>query len=162
MENKLKKIESFQVDHTKMCRGIFVSRKDYVNGNCVTTFDIRMKVPNKEPVLDVPALHAFEHLGATYLRSDSELSEKTIYFGPMGCRTGFYLILKGDLSSSDVVEIISDLYKFAGEFSGEIPGQSTVECGNYLDMNLNMANYECKKFYEEVLLNLEDKNLNYP
>ncbi len=162
MGDDLKQIESFQVDHNKLLRGVYVSRNDYVEGNCVTTFDIRMKIPNKGPVLDVPALHCFEHLGATFLRSNKEYSEKTVYFGPIGCRTGFYLILKGDLPSSDNLPIILDLFKFAADFEGDVPGQSAKECGNYLDMNLPMAKFECKKFNDETLDGISENQLNYP
>ena len=152
----------FQVDHIKLNRGIYVSRLDKVNGNYLTSFDIRMKLPNREPVINIAELHTMEHLGATFLRNHSIWKDEIIYFGPMGCRTGFYLILKGKLESRDVVDIIKETYKFMSEFEGDIPGATAIECGNYLDQNLPMAKYEAKKYLEETLNNLEKENLNYP
>ena len=158
----MERIASFQVDHIRLNRGIYVSRIDEINGNYLTSFDIRMKLPNREPVINIAELHTMEHLGATFLRNHSIWKEKIVYFGPMGCRTGFYLILKGKLESKDIVELIKELYKFMAEFKGNIPGATAIECGNYLDQNLPMANYEAKKYLEETLQNLEEKNLNYP
>ena len=158
----MERIASFQVDHIRLNRGIYVSRIDEINGNYLTSFDIRMKLPNREPVINIAELHTMEHLGATFLRNHSVWKEKIVYFGPMGCRTGFYLILKGKLESKDIVELIKELYKFMAEFKGNIPGATAIECGNYLDQNLPMANYEAKKYLEETLQNLEEKNLNYP
>ncbi len=158
----MKKIESFQVNHLNLIRGIYVSRKDFVNENALTTFDIRMKEPNKEPVINTAELHAMEHLGATFLRNHSVYDKLTVYFGPMGCRTGMYVIFKGDLKSHDVVEIIKEMFLFIKNYEGEIPGSDAASCGNYLDMNLPMAVYEASKFYEEILCNLKDENLNYP
>ncbi|WMJ75752.1 MULTISPECIES: S-ribosylhomocysteine lyase [unclassified Sedimentibacter] len=157
----MKKIESFQVNHLKLKRGIYVSRKDAVNDSAVTTFDIRMKEPNNEPVINTAELHAIEHLGATFLRNHAVYDKQTVYFGPMGCRTGFYVIFKGDLKSIDVVDIIKEMFKFIKDYEGEIPGADARSCGNYLDMNLPMAKYEASKFYNEVLLNLRDENLIY-
>ena len=158
----MERIASFQVDHIRLNRGIYVSRIDEINGNYLTSFDIRMKLPNREPVINIAELHTMEHLGATFLRNHSVLKEKIVYFGPMGCRTGFYLILKGKLESKDIVELMKELYKFMAEFKGDIPGATAIECGNYLDQNLPMANYEAKKYLEETLQNLGEENLNYP
>lgn len=158
----MKKIASFTVNHIDLLRGIYVSRKDYCGDECITTFDIRMKEPNREPVINNAELHAMEHLGATYLRNDPKISEKTVYFGPMGCRTGYYLLLKGDLTSKEVVPLITDLFTFMANYTGEIPGAAARDCGNYLDLNLSMANYESKKFLEEVLNGITDQNLIYP
>ena len=158
----MERIASFQVDHIRLNRGIYVSRIDEINGNYLTSFDIRMKLPNREPVINIAELHTMEHLGATFLRNHSIWKEKIVYFGPMGCRTGFYLILKGKLESKDIVELIKELYKFMAEFKGNIPGATAIECGNYLDQNLLMANYEAKKYLEETLENLGEENLNYP
>jgi len=158
----MERIASFQVDHIRLNRGIYVSRIDEINGNYLTSFDIRMKLPNREPVINIAELHTMEHLGATFLRNHSVWKEKIVYFGPMGCRTGFYLILKGKLESKDIVELMKELYKFMAEFEGDIPGATAIECGNYLDQNLPMANYEAKKYLEETLENLGEENLNYP
>ncbi len=158
----MERIASFQVDHIRLNRGIYVSRIDEINGNYLTSFDIRMKLPNREPVINIAELHTMEHLGATFLRNHSIWKEKIVYFGPMGCRTGFYLILKGKLESKDIVDLIKELYKFMAEFKGDIPGATAIECGNYLDQNLPMANYEAKKYLEETLENLGEENLNYP
>ena len=158
----MERIASFQVDHIRLNRGIYVSRIDEINGNYLTSFDIRMKLPNREPVINIAELHTMEHLGATFLRNHTVWKEKIVYFGPMGCRTGFYLILKGKLESKDIVELMKELYKFMAEFKGDIPGATAIECGNYLDQNLPMANYEAKKYLEETLQNLGKENLNYP
>lgn len=158
----MKKIESFQVNHLKLKRGIYVSRKDTVGENTVTTFDIRMKEPNKEPVINTAELHTIEHLGATFLRNHQIYDNETIYFGPMGCRTGFYVIFKKDLKSSEVCEIIKEMFLFIMNFQGDIPGADAISCGNYKDMNLNMAKYEASKYYNEVLCNITEENLNYP
>ena len=158
----MERIASFQVDHVRLNRGLYVSRIDEINGNYLTSFDIRMKLPNREPVINIAELHTMEHLGATFLRNHSIWKEKIVYFGPMGCRTGFYLILKGKLESKDIVELMKELYKFMAEFKGDIPGATAIECGNYLDQNLPMANYEAKKYLEETLQNLGEENLNYP
>ncbi|MGD9569412.1 MAG: S-ribosylhomocysteine lyase [Sedimentibacter sp.] len=157
----MKKIESFQVNHLLLKRGIYVSRKDVVGDSIVTTFDIRMKEPNNEPVINTAELHAMEHLGATFLRNHPVYDKLTVYFGPMGCRTGFYVIFKGDLKSEDVVEIIKEMFSFIMNFEGEVPGADARSCGNYLDMNLPMAKYEASKFYAEVLSNLKEENLSY-
>ena len=158
----MERIASFSVNHEKMSRGIFVSRVDTIGENNITTFDVRLKLPNREPVLNIAEMHTMEHLGATFLRNHSIWKDEIIYFGPMGCRTGFYLILKGKLESRDIVDIIKETYKFMSEFEGDIPGATAIECGNYLDQNLPMAKYEAKKYLEETLNNLEKENLNYP
>lgn len=158
----MERIASFQVDHVRLNRGLYVSRIDEINGNYLTSFDIRMKLPNREPVINIAELHTMEHLGATFLRNHPIWKEQIVYFGPMGCRTGFYLILKGKLESKDIVELMKELYKFMAEFKGDIPGATAIECGNYLDQNLPMANYEAKKYLEETLENLGKENLNYP
>ena len=158
----MERIASFQVDHIRLNRGIYVSRIDEINGNYLTSFDIRMKLPNREPVINIAELHTMEHLGATFLRNHPIWKEQIVYFGPMGCRTGFYLILKGKLESKDIVDLMKELYKFMAEFKGDIPGATAIECGNYLDQNLPMANYEAKKYLEETLENLGEENLNYP
>lgn len=161
----MEKIESFKVNHELLKRGIYVSRKDYDNVSnkvIATTFDIRIKLPNREPVMNIAEMHTIEHLGATFLRNHEVYKYETIYFGPMGCRTGFYVIFKGDLNSKDIVEIIKEMFKFIADYEGEIPGADKVSCGNYLDQNLPMAKYEAEKFYKETLLNLTDDNLIYP
>ena len=161
-ESIMERIASFQVDHVRLNRGLYVSRIDEINGNYLTSFDIRMKLPNREPVINIAELHTMEHLGATFLRNHPVWKEQIVYFGPMGCRTGFYLILKGKFESKDIVELMKELYKFMAEFKGDIPGATAIECGNYLDQNLPMANYEAKKYLEETLENLGEENLNYP
>jgi len=157
----VEKIASFTVDHLNLLPGIYVSRKDTLASDVITTFDLRMTRPNFEPVMNTAEIHAIEHLGATYLRNHKEFGQKTIYFGPMGCRTGFYLLLKGDYESKDIVELMIELYKFIKDYEGEIPGQSPKDCGNYLDMNLGMAKYLADK-YLEVLFNIGEENLIYP
>jgi len=157
----VEKIASFTVDHLRLLPGIYVSRKDTLASDVITTFDLRMTRPNFEPVMNTAEIHAIEHLGATYLRNHKEFGQKTIYFGPMGCRTGFYLLLKGDYESKDIVGLMIELYKFIKDYEGEIPGQRPKDCGNYLDMNLGMAKYLAAK-YLEVLLNIGEENLIYP
>ncbi len=156
------KIPSFTIDHNKLLRGIYVSRKDKVGGEVVTTFDIRMKEPNREPVLHNGAIHAMEHLAATYLRNDAKWRDKIIYWGPMGCLTGNYLLLKGDLSSRDILPLMRRTFRFIAEYEGEIPGAKAKGCGNYLLHDLPMARWEARKFLEEVLENITDANLEYP
>ena len=158
----MKKIASFTVNHIDLLPGIYVSRMDNVGEHTITTYDLRMKRPNLEPVLNTAEIHAIEHIGATYLRNHPVFADETIYFGPMGCRTGFYLILKGDRSSTDIAPLITDLFEFVTSFQGEIPGASARDCGNYLDLNLPMANYEAKKYVDTVLSKLTEANLNYP
>lgn len=158
----MKTIASFTIDHQKLLPGIYVSRKDTVGNEIVTTFDIRMTRPNHEPVMNTAEMHTIEHLAATFLRNHKQFGPKIIYFGPMGCRTGFYLILAGDYASKDIVDLLKELFAFISEFKGDVPGASPVECGNYLDMNLPMANYLAKKFQKEVLDNIDDSRLVYP
>ena len=158
----MERIASFQVDHKKLNRGIYVSRLDEINGNYLTTFDIRMKLPNREPVINIAELHTIEHLGATFLRNHPTRKDDIIYFGPMGCRTGLYLILKGKLESKEVVELIKELFEFISKFEGDIPGASAVECGNYLDQNLPMARYISAKYLDEVLSDISKERLIYP
>ncbi len=158
----MEKIASFMIDHLRMFPGVYVSRKDEVGDSIVTTFDLRMTKPNCEPVMNVAEMHAIEHLAATFLRNHKEFGSKIVYFGPMGCRTGFYLLLNGDFSSKDIVPLMIELYTFIKDFEGAIPGQSAMDCGNYLDMNLPMAKYLANKYLNEVLLKIEDKNLFYP
>ncbi|QAA34426.1 S-ribosylhomocysteine lyase [Clostridium manihotivorum] len=158
----MEKIASFTVNHLDLLPGVYVSRKDKFQDVVLTTFDIRMTRPNLEPVMNTAEIHAFEHLGATFLRNHNTYASKTVYFGPMGCRTGFYLILQGDYESKDIVELLKEMYQFVAEFEGDIPGASARDCGNYLDMNLPMAKYLANKFLKEVLLVITDKNLVYP
>ena len=158
----MERIASFQVDHIRLNRGLYVSRIDEINGNYLTSFDIRMKLPNREPVINIAELHTMEHLGATFLRNHPVWKNEIVYFGPMGCRTGFYLILKGKLESKDIIDLMKELYKFMAEFEGVVPGATAIECGNYLDQNLSMAKFEAKKYLEETLNNLGEENLNYP
>ncbi len=158
----MEKIPSFEVNHLELLRGIYVSRKDKVGDETVTTFDIRMKEPNREPVMNTAELHTLEHLGATWLRNDPQVSDQVIYFGPMGCRTGCYLVLKGDLESEDIVPMVTDMFRFVSEFDGEIPGAAARDCGNYLDQNLDMCRWEAKKYLTEVLEDIQPENLHYP
>lgn len=158
----MEKIASFTIDHLKLLPGVYVSRKDKVGQQVITTFDIRMTRPNFEPVLNTAEVHTIEHLGATFLRNDSEFKDKTIYFGPMGCRTGFYLVLAGDYDSKDVVELVTRMFIFMKDFEGDVPGACAKDCGNYLDMNLNMAKYVCNKYYSEVLKDIDETRLIYP
>lgn len=158
----MKQIPSFTIDHMKLLPGIYVSRQDAVGEHILTTFDIRMTRPNFEPVMNTQEIHTIEHLAATYLRNDAEYASKTIYFGPMGCRTGFYLILNGDIESKEIVGILTSMFEFIRDFKGEVPGASPVNCGNYTDMNLNMANYLANKYLNEVLYVIKEENLVYP
>ncbi len=158
----MEKITSFTIDHIKLVPGLYVSRIDHVAGNPITTFDIRITNPNVEPVMNTAEVHTIEHLAATFLRNHAEYADKTIYFGPMGCRTGFYLILAGEYTSSDIVPLMKELFTFMTGFEGEIPGASAKDCGNYLDMNLNMAKYWSKRYLEEVLTDISEEQLNYP
>lgn len=158
----MKKIASFTVNHLTLLPGIYVSRKDTVGNNVLTTFDLRMTRPNFEPVMNTAEMHAIEHLGATYLRNHPDYADKTIYFGPMGCRTGFYLILAGDYESKDIISLVQELFLFIAEYEGEIPGAAARDCGNYLDLNLPMAKYLAKKYYDEVLDDITEEHLIYP
>ena len=150
------------IDHTRLKRGIYVSRQDTVGGETVTTFDIRMKEPNREPAMSPSAIHTIEHLAATYLRNEPVWSDKIVYWGPMGCLTGNYLVMKGDLKSSDILRLMIDTFRFIADYEGEIPGATERDCGNYLLQNLPMARWESKKYVEEVLEKATEENLNYP
>ena len=158
----MQKITSFTINHIKLQPGIYVSRKDPVGDTLITTFDLRMTSPNEEPVMNTAEMHTIEHLGATFLRNHAEFGSKIIYFGPMGCRTGFYLLLTGDYESRDIVDLVTEMFLFIRDFSGEVPGASPMDCGNYLDMNLPMANYLEKKYLDEVLLDIPVDRLVYP
>lgn len=158
----MEKIASFTINHLKLLPGVYVSRKDAVGSEVLTTFDLRMTAPNREPVMNTAEMHAIEHLAATYLRNDPEWSDKIIYFGPMGCRTGFYLILAGDLTSKEVLPLVTKTYEFIRDFEGDIPGAAAKDCGNYLDMNLPMAKYLAKRYLDQALYSADEKNLNYP
>ena len=157
----MEKIASFQIDHTRLKPGVFVSRRDRFGDTAITTFDLRFKEPNKEPVLDQPALHTIEHLAATFLRSHGEWGKRIVYFGPMGCRTGFYLIVEGDPDSKDILPLLREFLDWAERFDGPIPGACAVECGNWQEQNLNMAKWECRR-YAALLKNPRAENLNYP
>ena len=148
----MKTIESFLVDHLKLESGIYVSRVDRSNGTAVTTFDLRVTAPNREPVMDMPAIHTIEHLGATYLRNSS-FKESVVYFGPMGCRTGFYLLVFGEMSSLEIKPLILEMCDFILSFEGEIPGATPKECGNYSEQNIGMAKYYIKKYKEDIIKN---------
>ena len=155
------KITSFTIDHLKLLPGLYVSRKD-IAGDCViTTFDIRMTRPNYEPVLNTAEVHTIEHLGATFLRNHPDYGDKVLYFGPMGCRTGFYMVLAGDYTSKDILPLVKEMYLFMKDFEGDVPGACAKDCGNYLDMNLNMAKYVCNRYYNEVLCNITNERLAY-
>lgn len=158
----MEKIASFTIDHIKLQPGIYVSRKDHVGQEVITTFDIRMTSPNEEPVMNTAEVHTIEHLAATFLRNHSEFGSKIIYFGPMGCRTGFYLLLSGDYESSDIVELLKEMFVFIRDFKDEVPGASPKDCGNYLDMNLGMANYLAKNYLDRVLNHIGPDRLVYP
>lgn len=158
----MEKIASFTIDHNKLQPGIYVSRKDYVGAEVITTFDLRMTSPNEEPVMNTAEIHTIEHLAATFLRNHPLYKDKTIYFGPMGCRTGFYLLLAGDLTSADIVPLMVEMYEFIRDFEGEVPGASPKDCGNYLDMNLGMAKYLAKKYLDTVLYDIKEDRLVYP
>lgn len=158
----MNKIPSFTINHEKLLRGIYVSRKDEVGGETITTFDIRMKEPNREPVVHPGALHTIEHLAATFLRNDAAWKDRVIYWGPMGCLTGNYLLLRGDLEPQDIAELMRRTFKFIADYEGEVLGAAPCDCGNYLLHDLPMAKWEAKKFLTEVLENLKPENMQYP
>lgn len=158
----MEKIASFTIDHIKLQPGIYVSRKDFVGREVITTFDLRVTSPNEEPVMNTAEVHTIEHLGATFLRNHKTFSDKVIYFGPMGCRTGFYLLLAGDYESKDIVPLITEMFIFIRDFHDEVPGASAKDCGNYLDMNLNMANWLADRYLNHVLFNISEERLVYP
>ena len=157
----MEKIASFTVDHIRLQPGVYVSRKDRIGSETVTTFDLRITSPNDEPVMNTAEIHAMEHLGATYLRNDPQWKDRVIYFGPMGCRTGFYLLLAGDLDSQQVLPLLRDCFRFMEEYAGPIPGASAKDCGNYLDLNLPMAKYWAKR-YRLLLEHIPQDRLTYP
>ena len=158
----MEKIASFTIDHLKLVPGVYVSRKDTIGREVITTFDLRMTSPNDEPVMNTAEVHTIEHLAATFLRNHPVYDNKTIYFGPMGCRTGFYLLLAGDLTSKEIVPLMIEMFEFIRDFKDEVPGASPKDCGNYLDMNLPMANYLAKRYLDNVLYNIDDSRLVYP
>lgn len=158
----MEKIASFTIDHIKLQPGVYVSRKDHIGDEVITTFDLRMTSPNEEPVMNTAEMHTIEHLAATFLSNHKEYGTKTVYFGPMGCRTGFYLLLAGDYESLDIVDLMVEMFTFIRDFKGEVPGASAKDCGNYLDMNLGMANYLAKKYLDEVLIDIKPERLVYP
>lgn len=161
----MEKIASFTVNHLTLLPGVYVSRRDVIpcgdDKAVATTFDLRMTRPNFEPVMNTAEVHTLEHLGATYLRNHPDYKDKVVYFGPMGCRTGFYLILAGDYESRDILDLLKDMYQFMADFTGEVPGAAAKDCGNYLDMNLPMAKYVAKNYLENVLNVITDKQLVY-
>lgn len=157
----MKKIPSFTIDHNQLLPGIYVSRKDNVGNDVVTTFDIRMKAPNREPALHPGALHTIEHLAATYLRNNEEWQDRIVYWGPMGCLTGNYLLMKGDMKSEEIVKLMIETFEFVANYDGVVPGTEPQDCGNYLLHDLPMARYEAKQ-YLKVLKNIKPENLNYP
>ena len=158
----MEKITSFTIDHLRLVPGLYVSRIDQVEGRPITTFYIRMTNPNEEPVMNTAEVHTIEHLGATFLRNHKIFADKTIYFGPMGCRTGFYLLLAGKYTSEEIVPLMREMFTFIADFEGEVPGACAKDCGNYLDMNLPMAKYLAEKYQKEVLTDITDEQLNYP
>ena len=158
----MEKITSFTIDHLRLLPGVYVSRKDMVGDRVVTTFDIRMTRPNFEPVINTAELHAIEHLGATFLRNHKEWDGNILYFGPMGCRTGFYLLLNGDYESKDIVLLLKEMFTFIKDFEGEVPGACAKDCGNYLDINLPMAKYVAERYLNEVLKDIKEDRLVYP
>lgn len=158
----MQKIASFTIDHIKLQPGLYVSRKDNLDTDVITTFDLRMTSPNEEPVMNTAEVHTIEHLGATFLRNHHIYGNKTIYFGPMGCRTGFYMLLAGDYTSKDVLPLVIEMFEFIRDFRDEVPGASPVDCGNYLDMNLGMANWLANRYLEKVLYRIDESRLVYP
>ena len=158
----MKTIPSFTIDHIHLLRGIYVSRKDQIGNDIVTTFDIRMKEPNREPALGQGALHTIEHLAATYLRNHPTWADKVVYWGPMGCLTGNYLLMKGDLESKDIVALMQETFRFIVEYEGEIPGASPKDCGNYLLQDLPMAKLDAAKNLHEIFEQITEQNLVYP
>lgn len=158
----MEKITSFTIDHIKLQPGVYVSRKDPVGNSTITTFDLRMTSPNEEPVMNTAEMHTIEHLAATFLRNHKDYASQVIYFGPMGCRTGFYLLLSGDYESKNIVPLMIEMYEFIRDFEGDVPGASAKDCGNYLDMNLGMAKWLADQFLKQVLYQIDDSRLVYP
>ena len=158
----MEKITSFTIDHLRLLPGLYVSRKDQAGTQTVTTFDLRLTRPNQEPVMNTAEVHTIEHLAATYLRNEPNWKDKILYFGPMGCRTGFYLLITGDYTSEQILPLVLDCFRFIRDYRGEVPGASARDCGNYLDMNLPMAKYLAKRFLAYVLTDIQDSQLYYP
>lgn len=158
----MEKIASFTIDHIKLEKGLYVSRIDRFGGTAITTFDIRLTSPNDEPVLNTAELHTIEHLCATFARNDRDWAERIVYFGPMGCRTGCYLLVEGELTSREMVPFVTRMFEFVRDFEGEIPGAKAEECGNYLDQNLPMAKYVARRYLEGTLYNIDESHLVYP
>lgn len=154
-------IASFTVDHMRLLPGVYVSRKDSTGQDIVTTFDIRMTRPNFEPVMNTAEVHTIEHLGATFLRNHEKWSDKIVYFGPMGCRTGFYLIVAGDYESDQMLPLLRELFEFICQYEGAVPGAAPEECGNYLDLNLPMAKYLAERYLDQVLNGITPDRLRY-
>ncbi len=158
----MEKITSFTIDHNKLQPGIYVSRRDTVGAETITTFDLRMTSPNEEPVMNTAEVHTIEHLGATFLRNHPVYKDRVLYFGPMGCRTGFYLLLAGDYASGDIVPLMVEMFEFIRDYKGQVPGASPKDCGNYLDMNLDMANWLAQRYLDRVLYHIGEDRLVYP
>lgn len=158
----MEKITSFTINHLKLEPGVYVSRVDHYSGAAITTFDLRMTAPNREPVMNTAEMHTIEHLGATYLRNDPEWADKVVYFGPMGCRTGFYMLLAGELTSKEVAPLVTKMFEFIRDFEGDIPGAAARDCGNYLDQNLGMAHFLAKRYLDNALYHIDDAHLIYP
>ena len=158
----MEKIASFTIDHIKLQPGVYVSRKDHIGAEVITTFDLRMTSPNEEPVMNTAEVHTIEHLGATFLRNHPVWADKIIYWGPMGCLTGNYLVVKGDLESKDILPLMQETFRFIAGYEGDVPGASAKDCGNYLMMNLPMARWEAAKYLHEVLENITEAQLQYP
>lgn len=158
----MEKITSFTIDHIKLVPGLYVSRKDLAGTATVTTFDIRITNPNEEPVMNTAEIHTLEHLAATFLRNHKDWKEKVLYFGPMGCRTGFYLLLTGDYESRDILPLMKEMFSFIANYEGDVPGASAKDCGNFLDMNLPMAKWTANRYLTEVLEVITETQLIYP
>lgn len=158
----MEKITSFTIDHLKMIPGLYVSRRDFVGETPVTTFDIRMTNPNEKPVMNTAEVHTIEHLGATFLRNHADFKDNVLYFGPMGCRTGFYLLLTGHYDPQDILPLMKEMFTFIASFEGAVPGASAKDCGNYLDMNLPMAKFLAGKCMHDVLVDIQDEQMFYP
>lgn len=158
----MEKIASFTINHLVLEPGVYVSRKDRFGETVITTFDLRMTAPNREPVMNTAEVHTIEHLGATFLRNHPIFRDKTVYFGPMGCRTGFYMLLEGNYNSSEVVPLVTSMFEFIRDFRGEVPGAAPSDCGNYLDQNLGMANWLAARYLENTLYGIDDAHLIYP
>lgn len=159
----MKKIASFTIDHQRLLRGVYVSRRDTTpSGDVITTFDIRMTEPNRQPALSPQALHTIEHLAATYLRNDSRWGDRIVYWGPMGCCTGSYLLMQGQLEPADIIGLLTDMFSFIADFDGEIPGATARDCGNYTFNDLAAARAAARRYLDEVLTRLTHANTNYP